>query len=488
MVQCLEFFDGEKSELDLRAFLVRSSGQLDVGGLVDHLEQTLSKAGFLEDEAFARLKEEKQRAFAEAPVREPVHAGSGYPDDPAELTATFAEYMRGPPGHENGRMVRGDRRAARESFWRGGDVSGGLLGSFPDDADKTFVILGTSHYGQPDRFGLTRKPFVTPLGETLTDLGLVERLEREAPGAIAEDYCHAVEHSIEFQVVFLQHLFGPRIKVVPILCGSYARSLYRGREAGGQRRVRRALGTLGDIAAKESARLRWVLGVDMAHMGARYGDQFEAKAEEREMVPVRERDLRRIAQHGSRRRAWLLGPGAGESRRSEMVRVRSNLYVFEGCTRGQGQALALSPVEYRRTKRGQFWGARLRVIAPAFMAEEIRAIRQAWDYEIVRNSIGTRGKPCPPRSTPSQRLRVPAECYALALRSAADYVVELDPPTMQDFQTACARHGERASTGLTPKISGPAGVFPRASCGSIAIRAGLTSSVFVTIWKVRRRR
>ena len=37
-----------------------------------------------------------------------------------------------------------------------------------------------------------------------------------------EDYCHAVEHSIEFQVVFLQHLFGASVRILPILCGSYA--------------------------------------------------------------------------------------------------------------------------------------------------------------------------------------------------------------------------------------------------------------------------
>ena len=35
-----------------------------------------------------------------------------------------------------------------------------------------------------------------------------------------EDYCHAVEHSIEFLVVFLQHLFGSDIRILPVLCGS----------------------------------------------------------------------------------------------------------------------------------------------------------------------------------------------------------------------------------------------------------------------------
>ena len=95
-----------------------------------------------------------------------------------------------------------------------------------------------------------------------------------AGGALMEDYCHAVEHSIEFQVVFLQHLFGPRIKIVPVLCGSYARSIYQGGMPEDDENVRRALGTLGEIAAKEGDRLLWVLGVDMAHMGRRYGDSF----------------------------------------------------------------------------------------------------------------------------------------------------------------------------------------------------------------------
>jgi AmmeMemoRadiSam system protein B len=307
LVRCLEFFDGEKSELDLREYLVRSSGQLDVNRLIDHLRQTLSQAGFLEDDTFAQLKEGKQRDFAAAPVREPAHAGSGYPDNAAELSATFSEYLRGAfqPG-QPGRTVRAIAAPHVSPFGGVETYRAAYSALSPDDADKTFIILGTSHYGQPDRLGLTRKPYVTPLGETLTDLSVVERLEREAPGAISEDYCHAVEHSIEFQVVFLQHLFGPRIKVVPILCGSYARSIYLGGKPEDNDHVRRAVGVLGEIAAKQCSSLRWVLGVDMAHMGARYGDRFEAKAEEGEMGRVRERDLSRIAsmEAGDARGFW----------------------------------------------------------------------------------------------------------------------------------------------------------------------------------------
>ena len=97
LVACLEFFDGEHSSLDLRAYLVRATGELEVGEIEQHLLDTLSAAGFLEDEAFARRKEAAERAFAEAPIREPSHAGSGYPEEKSELIRTFDEYLAGDP-------------------------------------------------------------------------------------------------------------------------------------------------------------------------------------------------------------------------------------------------------------------------------------------------------------------------------------------------------------------------------------------------------
>src|SRR5258708_3348799 len=70
LLECLEYFDGAHTALDLREFLVRASGQLDVGGVVAHLVETLSTAGFLEDEQFAQARHQAERAFADARVRE----------------------------------------------------------------------------------------------------------------------------------------------------------------------------------------------------------------------------------------------------------------------------------------------------------------------------------------------------------------------------------------------------------------------------------
>jgi AmmeMemoRadiSam system protein B len=295
LVEGLTYFDGTRTPFDLREFLVRLTGELDVGELQQQLTDALSEAGFLEDDNFLRRKEEAERAFASAPTRAPAHAGTGYPEDPAELTSTLRDYLQRNAAAAPGERVRAIA-APHVSPFGGVDAYRAAYASLtPSDAERTFVVLGTSHYGESDHFGLTRKAFVTPFGETSTDLALVDEIARSAgDGAVMEDYCHAVEHSIEFQVVFLQHLFGPRVRVVPLLCGAFSRGMQAGARPEDDEAVRRTIAALGEIAAREGDRLLWVLGVDMAHMGRRYGDSFEAAAGRGEMEEVARRDRSRI--------------------------------------------------------------------------------------------------------------------------------------------------------------------------------------------------
>jgi AmmeMemoRadiSam system protein B len=295
LVECLTCFDGLQTELDLHQKLVDISGQLDVSDLKNEFLGVLTSNGFLEGEIFEELKARRQREFAEAGVREPSHAGSAYPEDRTALESTFQQWMpaeSSPAGRPNligiaaPHVSPGGGYESYRAAYR-------LLG--PEYKDRTFVILGTSHYGAPERFGLTRKPYVTPWGASRTNVALVDELTRLAPNAIGkEDYCHAVEHSIEFQVLFLQSIFGADISVLPILCGSYAHSIYLGGKPEANENVERFLGVLGEMAAREAGNLLFVLGIDMAHMGRRYGDEFTALANEGEMLAVGGRDRQRM--------------------------------------------------------------------------------------------------------------------------------------------------------------------------------------------------
>lgn len=295
LVECLQCFDGAQTDLDLRAALVRLTGDLEVGQVEQHLIETLSASGFLEDEVYSRMKEARQRAFADSPHRAAVHVGWAYPEEIAPLKVTMNGYMDGAEtaAGQDGLLGIAAPHVSPAGGWRSYQAAYRALG--PSYKDRTFVILGTSHYGQPERFGVTRKPFITPFGESAVDLPLVDRLCNVAGPAIClEDYCHSVEHSIEFQVLFLQYLFGPDIRILPILCGPYTRSIYHGGKPEQNTDVQRFLDALAELQASEGKRLFWILGVDMAHMGRRYHDQFTAEADRGAMAEVGERDRQRI--------------------------------------------------------------------------------------------------------------------------------------------------------------------------------------------------
>src|ERR1022692_3317980 len=95
LIECLRCFDGRQTDLDLRSMLVRITGDLQVTELEQHLIETFTSAGFLEDQTFPQMKAGRQRKFAEAPNREPAHAGGAYPLETAALRETMARYMDG---------------------------------------------------------------------------------------------------------------------------------------------------------------------------------------------------------------------------------------------------------------------------------------------------------------------------------------------------------------------------------------------------------
>lgn len=293
LVPVLEFYDGERQEADLRAALFELTGDLQSGEIMTHLTDTLRSAGFLEDEVYQTMRADREREFAESPHREPAHAGAAYPDEAGLLRQMMDQVLEGEHAPAQNLVGIASPHVSPEGGWQSYRAAYAGLGK--EYADRTFVILGTSHYGQPERFGMTRKRWLTPWGEAQPDLELISELEQKSGGGVKmEDYCIAIEHSIEFQVIFLQHLFGPSIKVLPILCGAFARSLYQGGMPEEDEGVKRFLGTLGEIGAREGRKLFWVLGVDMAHMGIRYGDPLAALAEEGEMSVVAARDRARI--------------------------------------------------------------------------------------------------------------------------------------------------------------------------------------------------
>ncbi len=306
LISTLQLFDGESSELDIRHHLVQITGDLQAGEIATHLIGTLDEAGFLDNGRFGEMKEARRKEFVDSPERLPRHAGNGgYPENREELRRVFEGYFNGEPATPKSDVL--GIAAPHVSPFGGWESYADAYRAIPRSAaDRIFVVLGTSHYGEPDCFGLTRKAFVTPYGATRAVVDEIDHLEAAAPGAVLmEDYCHAIEHSIEFQVIFLQHLFGPDIRVLPLLCGPFAKARRDGVPEDDEN-VRRFFEALAELQARKKSELFWVLGIDMAHVGQRYGDRFAAEANSGHLAEVEEKDRSRLeaVARGDSRAFW----------------------------------------------------------------------------------------------------------------------------------------------------------------------------------------
>jgi AmmeMemoRadiSam system protein B len=295
-VPALGCLDGNHTEVDIQALLVRhGGGELVFSRDVRQFVSLLQNHGFLETEEFFQLQQRRHGEFRAADERSPVHAGVAYPDNEQSLKEVFESLFS---RAENAEAVgtRVGVAAPHVSPEGGWDCYGAAYAGLDLSlAKKTFVILGTSHYGKPDTFGLTRKSFATPLGRADVDEESVDFLAKRAPGAVQmEDYCHAVEHSIEFQVVFLQYRLGVPVRIIPILCGPFVESVQSGGTPESSTSLGRFFDALAELAGRRGEGLFWLLGIDLAHIGKRYGDPFGARPYEGAMVAVETQDRKRL--------------------------------------------------------------------------------------------------------------------------------------------------------------------------------------------------
>jgi predicted class III extradiol MEMO1 family dioxygenase len=100
-------------------------------------------------------------------------------------------------------------------------------------------------------------------------------------------------------VVFLQYLFGPTVRILPVLCGAFWDGPRTCRLPESNDGVSRFVGALGELAAREGSRLSFVLGVDFAHVGRRYGDERDAHAHAGPLATVAARDRARAERIGA---------------------------------------------------------------------------------------------------------------------------------------------------------------------------------------------
>ena len=222
-------------------------------------------------------------SYAGGQVRPPHFSGRSYPSDVGRLRAELGGYFSdsrgaGSPGSAGDPGPRSLRAilSPHIDFGRGGPVYSHAYRALVERSDAdVFVILGVAHQHCRHRFALTRKDFRTPLGIATTDRAFVDRLAAEAGDHLFEDeLAHRSEHSIEFQVVFLQYVLGDRrpYAIVPILVGSFHDLMREGVDPIDDPEVRRMVEALRSAERASGKEVVYIGGIDLCHVGPEFGD------------------------------------------------------------------------------------------------------------------------------------------------------------------------------------------------------------------------
>ncbi|MFC1834240.1 AmmeMemoRadiSam system protein B [Thermodesulfobacteriota bacterium] len=294
--------DGLHSMRDLQWELTRNSGRLVFTDSVQEMLDRLDEAFLLENERFREALQRKVVEYRKSPFRPSSHAGLSYSDDTETLTSDLNGFFTGPGGPGTPEYFSQDRRpkglvAPHIDIRSGGACFAhgyhALASGKPSDL---YVIFGTGHAGVADLFSATSLDFQTPLGTVRTDRDFLRELSDSlGQDACAEELLHATEHVIEFQIVFLQHVFGGRhnFEVVPILVS--LSPLFFDSASGFEAQkahVKNFCNAVKEACRKTSKSVCFIASADLDHIGPRYGDGFqpsrgmvsEALEKDREMI------------------------------------------------------------------------------------------------------------------------------------------------------------------------------------------------------------
>jgi len=256
-------------------------------------------------------------SFASASVR-PAACIGNYPGEPRELARFLdAQFTReGGPGGKPGEgapLAAGHVRgliSPHIDLHRGGHSYAWAWRAIAEACQaEVFVIFGTSHAGtgsilrpldaQSPIYALTRKTFQTPLGELPVETELLDRLLAAYQGSpeeelFAGEFHHRGEHSIEFQAVYLAHLFARRrpVRILPVLCGNIQHLEGAPRDDPRFARFHDALREALEPIPRE--KVTFVAGIDLAHVGAQF---HEPPVDEQALrdVETRDRETLRLA-------------------------------------------------------------------------------------------------------------------------------------------------------------------------------------------------
>lgn len=247
-----------------------------------NLIEFLDYYGYMESENFLVIKADIDEYLA-SDIRKPACIDNSYPSDPQELSQYLHELFSTVDSQQ---ITKGAKSVMVPHIdFRIGEIAHRCYAAgyhaIRDTEADLFVILGTSHQSNSDFFMMTYKNFETPLGISETDKELIDEIKSNLSFELTlDDIAHRYEHSIEFQVVLLQHYFKDRnFKLLPILVGSFHNFINDGTTPSVDTRINELIDKLRISIQAKGRKVVYIASADMAHIGRKFRDNFDAESE-----------------------------------------------------------------------------------------------------------------------------------------------------------------------------------------------------------------
>ncbi len=287
----LSLMDGENTCEDMRRQFNASYGETLSSETLRAMLGYLEQAHFLEGPGFEAYYQSRLGDYRRAGTREMPHAAAmGLVDSSGELfeemlAAAEPQILPGP--------VRG-LVAPHLDYRRGKPCYSAAYATLRHrSAPNRVVILGTNHLGRSLSVVGTASDFATPLGTTRCDTAFLEHLEKRCGDLRKSELDHLKEHSIELQLLWLQHLFGAdAFEIVPFLCPDPCGPTGTVPRDGEGVDLRDFALALGELIADGDEDTLVIAGADLSHVGAAFGD--EGTLDNDVLEEVRQHDQRAL--------------------------------------------------------------------------------------------------------------------------------------------------------------------------------------------------
>jgi len=275
----LSLLDGEHGPEQIQEAFGKQFGQSLPRDQLDDLVEQLDKAYYLDSERFAEHLAAQRAAYQASPTRrseDEEALGADKDGLAATLERLLADNERIRPQTQRSALV--GLVAPHLDFIRGQACYADVYGLLADrERVRRFVILGTNHFGQAASVVATRKDFETPLGTTRTDHDFIDALE----ACCGIDLCacesdHQREHSVELQVLLLQHVLGAaNFEIVPVLCSDPCQAASQVSHNGQNADLQVFGERLGELVHADAGETIIIAGADLSHVGPRFGDECD---------------------------------------------------------------------------------------------------------------------------------------------------------------------------------------------------------------------